>query len=151
MKTLLQLIPNDRTEINSSNTNPIPMEKFLSFLTIDVTRITDHLGSCTGWTRYESAEHKLIIMGGNCDGGEWLHNIQYGNRLHNSYNNYVNALYLSDIMTDEGKEFFHNYYANDIEKAIEAQEAKVRRAEQLMKTESDALMALYTEKTELSK
>lgn len=101
------------------NKNPIRVSLFVSFLTVPVTRSTDHLGSGNGWTLLVNEEHNLKIKGGISDGGDWLYSIQYGNRLDNQYNNYVNPFYLFDIMNSEGKKFFMNYYREDIEKLID--------------------------------
>jgi len=47
------------------NNNPIKMSEFLSFLTIDVKRSSDHAGSSYGWTMLFNDEYKLEIRGSN--------------------------------------------------------------------------------------
>lgn len=125
-----------KIEINL-NKNPIPMEKFLSFLTITVVRSTDHLGASNGWTKYRNEEHKLIVGGGVCDGGHWLHDLQFGNKLHNPYNNYVNPFYLFDILNDEGKSFFVNYYKKEINELLSKQKSKVKNLSSELKEEKE--------------
>ena len=106
-KELYGKLDKRKIEINW-NKNPVPMDKFMSFLTVPVTKITNHLGASTGWTKFENEEHKLIIKGGICDGGHWLHDLQFGRNINNGYNNYVNPLEMMEVLNDEGKRFFVN-------------------------------------------
>lgn len=117
-------LPWDKVQINW-NKNPIRMGLFLSFLTVPVEIIRDHLGSDTGWTMKENKEHKLIIRGGIVNGIEWLDSLQFGTKLSNPYNNYVNPFFLMDIMTKEGIYFFLEYYKKEIDQLIENQIEKV--------------------------
>ena len=109
------------------------MSVFLSFLTVECERIENHLGSSTGWTRLEFKEKNLILSGAIVRNVEYLENIQYGNRLGNQYNNFVNPFALFDIMTIEGKRFFVDYYKSDIEDLIE----KNRKKLELIRHEQD--------------
>lgn len=97
------------------------MDLFLSFLTIKVERSHDHLGSCTGWTQLHNKGCQLIVRGGIVNGVEYLDSLQYGTRLSNPYNNYVNPFYLFDILNKEGKAFFLDYYADDIDTIIKTE------------------------------
>lgn len=110
-------LPHDRIKINW-NKNPIPMKLFLQFLVVDVLLIKDHLGSDTGWTRYENKEIKLRIGGGIVNGCEYLDSLQYGKNLSNRYNDYVNPFYLFDILTPTGQAFFVDYYKDEIMKIV---------------------------------
>lgn len=112
MNDFLKSIKVDKTEINW-NKNPIKMDLFLSFLTIQTVKCKGHLGESNGWTRYEGSEG-LIICGGIVGRCEYLDAIQYKEKLNNPYNNYVSPFYLFEIMTDEGKRFFINYFADEI-------------------------------------
>jgi hypothetical protein len=103
----------------TGNKNPIKMEKFLSFLTVLVTKSKSHLGACNGWTLYENKEVELYISGGIVNGSEWLDNIKFGKNLANQYNNYVNPFYLWEIISKEGLDFFLDYYAAEIAKRID--------------------------------
>lgn len=132
MKEIMKLLDDDKIKINW-NKNPIRMDLFLSFLTIPYTKSTDHLGYHTGWTQYENKESKLIVTGGGVNGVEWLDHIQYGTKLANQYNNYVNPFYLFDIMTDEGKQFFIKYYEDDIKKIIAKADEEVEYAQSRLK------------------
>lgn len=107
----------DKVKI-SWNKNPIKMDLFLSFITIATERNYKHLGADNGWTELFNKEHSLIIKGGIVNGTELLDSIQYGIKLSNSYNNYVNPFYLFDILTREGQAFFLEYYAEDIDTII---------------------------------
>lgn len=111
----------DKLKINW-NKNPIKMDVFVSFIKVPLTRSYDHLGAGNGWTQLENKEHKLIIKGGIIGDTEYLDGIQYGIKLANQYNNYVNPFYLLDIMTNEGKLFFINYYKDDIDEILKRQE-----------------------------
>jgi len=121
---LKEKLDGDKIKINW-NKNPIKMDLFLSFLTIEVQRSYDHLGSDTGWTRLVNKEAKLVIRGGIVNGIEYLDGIEYGDKLANRYNNYVNPFYLFDILTDEGKVFFTEYYKEDIQKIVANQEYEI--------------------------
>ena len=102
----------DKIKINW-NKKPIKMDLFLSFLTVDVKRSDNHLGSSTGWTQL-TGKDSLIIGGGVIKGIEYLDRIKYQKNMDNPYNNYVNPFYLFNILTDEGVMFFRDYYAEDI-------------------------------------
>jgi len=110
----------DKIKINW-NKNPIRMDLFLSFLTVNVERSYNHLGMDTGWTMLTNKEHKLVISGGVVGSIEYLDSIQYGTQLSNPYNNYVNPFYLFDILNKEGQSFFLEYYADDIETIVAAE------------------------------
>lgn len=86
-------LKDDKIKINW-NENPIRMELFLSFLTIEVERSRAHLGSNNGWTKLYNKEHGLIVSGGVLGAIEYLDHIEYGIKLSNPYNNYVNPFYL---------------------------------------------------------
>jgi hypothetical protein len=96
------------------NKNPILMETFLRFLTIDIEKSKNHFGSERGWTLYFNEYHKLEIAGGIVEGIEYLDNIKYGEKLANRYNNFVNPFYLFEIINNEGQEFFLDYYKDEI-------------------------------------
>lgn len=111
-KEFYSKLNNDKIAMNWKK-NPIKMDLFLSFLTIEPTRSYKHSGSDMGWT--ELTSEKLIIRGGIICGSEYLYSLQYGTKLQNQYNNYVNPFYLFDIMNVEGQAFFLEYYKNEIE------------------------------------
>jgi hypothetical protein len=114
-KELYSKLSYDKIKINW-NKNPIKMDMFLSFLTVEVVKSTDNLGICNGWTEYENKSINLIISGGfvrekQC---EYLNSIRFGIKLQNPYNNWCNPFYIFDILTKEGQRFFVEYYRNDI-------------------------------------
>lgn len=108
------------------NNNPIEMKKFTSFLTIELERSKDHLGSCNGWTKLVSEEHQLYISGGFVNGVEYLDGLQYKRNLDNVWNDYVNPFFLFDIMTTEGKKFFLDYYKDEIKEVFDKQKQKIK-------------------------
>lgn len=128
--TITSKLANDKIKINW-NKKPIKMDLFLSFLTVEVEKSYDHLGACTGWTLYKNDSINLIVKGGIVreHGCEYLDAIEYGKKLQNKYNNYCNPFYLFEIMTDVGKEFFVNYYMEDIEKILKDTLSDVVRKE----------------------
>lgn len=95
------------------------MKLFLSFLKVPVEISRDHLGCYTGWTQRNNKELKLVIGGGCVGGKELLNDLQFGEKLDNSYNNYVNPFFLVDILTKDGMFFFLNYYRDDIKKVFD--------------------------------
>lgn len=119
-------LSNDKIKINR-NKNPIKMQQFLSFLKVDTARSTDHLGACNGWTLLRGADG-LKISGGVVNGVEYLDSIEYKQKLHNKYNNFVNPFYLTEILTDEGIEFFVKYYADEIEAILTKNKNAVENA-----------------------
>jgi len=121
-------LSSDKVKINW-NKNPIRMDLFLSFLTVELTRSYKHLGSDTGWTKLLNNDLKLIVCGGVVKGVEYLNSIEYGMRLQNPYNNYCNPFYLFPIMNDVGKAFFVQYYMIDIEQLIEKSKNSVENLE----------------------
>lgn len=142
-------LQSDKIKINW-NKNPIKMDMFLSFLTIPVERSYDHLGSDTGWTRLNNKEHKLIIGGGIVGNIEYLDTIQYGTKLSNQYNNYVNPFYLSSLLTRQGQAFFLKYYADDIDKIVSAEKDSIAFQERKL-THSKNIMQGIEQEIELLK
>ena len=126
---LYKHLKDDKVKINW-NKNPIRMDQFISFLTVELTRSRDHLGYENGWTLLENKD--LKIGGGIVNGIEYLDRIQYGIKLSNPYNNYVSPFYLFDIMTDEGKAFFAEYYKDEISKFKESCGSQVLAAERTL-------------------
>ena len=61
--------------------------------------------------------------------------IEYGHKMHNNYNNFVSPFFLFDIMTEQGKKFFIDYYSDDIKEEVSA--AKDQMAE--LKARIDSL------------
>lgn len=129
-----------REKINMNwNKNPIKMSIFLSFLTVDVDIISNHLGSDMGWTKRENKSIGLIISGGCVNNEEYLDSLQFGEKLSNQYNNYVNPFYIFEILTDAGKSFFVEYYKDEINAIIKQQNESVSFYE-LKLSEEKALM-----------
>lgn len=129
MKNFLRELDKGKIKINW-NKNPIRMATFLSFLTVDVKKVTESfLGSDNGWTLHTSTGNayrgELQIKGGilsvknpearfGREAVEFLDTIEYKKNLDNPYSDYVNPFYLFDVMTAEGKAFFLEYYSEDI-------------------------------------
>jgi hypothetical protein len=112
MKEFYKEMPKDKIKINW-NKKPIKMDLFLSFLTVPTERQTRFLGSDTGWTQLTGGD-RLEIGGGVVKGTEYLDRLQYKKNLDNPYNHYVNPFYLFDILNDEGRVFFLEYYSDEI-------------------------------------
>ncbi len=112
MQEFYKSLSTDKIKINC-NKMPIKMDLFLSFLTVKVNRQKNFLGSDLGWTKL-TGENCLEISGGIANGAEYLDNLKYKKNLNNPYNNYVNPFYLFEILTDSGKKFFVEYYADEI-------------------------------------
>jgi hypothetical protein len=124
--------------------NPIPMEKFLQYLTVKTKLSRKNLGFGNGWReRYNEAE-KLVITGGVMRGVEYLDAIEFGEKLQNPYNNYVNPFYIFHLMTSEGKAFFTRHYSDEIKKLIKGLNENVVEAKS--KIETDMAMVKGLEK-----
>jgi len=142
---LYKHLKDDKVKINW-NKNPIKMDRFISFLTVELTRSRNHLGYENGWTLLENGS--LKIGGGIVNGIEYLDRIQCGVKLSNPYNNYVSPFYLFDVMTDEGKAFFAEYYKEEINKFKESCKDRVSIAERKL---SEARQVLLDTEDEIKK
>jgi len=125
-------LPHDLIEINW-NKKRVKMNLFLSFFSV----ITDYECNCTLWTTRRNRDFNLIIGGGWVNGTEYLDTIQYGTKLQNTYNNYVNPFYIFDLLNESGKQFFIEYYKNEIEALLSKQESLVFQAERKLKEQQD--------------
>lgn len=123
-KEFYKYLSNDKVKINW-NKNPIEIKLFVSFLTVDVVRNKDCLGSDNGWTLLENKELNLKIGGGVVNGVELLDTLQFGTKLDNPYNNYVNPFYIFSILNNEGRLFFFEYYKSDIEQLTKQHEDRI--------------------------
>lgn len=139
METLISKLSWDRYKITSWNENLVRMDLVKSFITIELTKSNQHLGSDMGWTKYFNTEHKLVISGGWFKGVEWLESVEYGKNLHNKYNNYCTPLYLAPIMTNDGVEYFKEYYKKDISKILIEQESEISRFQRMSISASEQL------------
>jgi hypothetical protein len=148
MEALLKQLSYEKIKINW-NKNPIKMDLLLSFLTVKVERSRDHLGSTNGWTKLFNEEHKLIIGGGIVGSNEYIDHLEYGVKLHNRFNNWVNPFFLFPIMTQEGKDFFLDYYKKDIAEVIQKQKNAVAYAKERLKAEKEELAELQAALAEL--
>ena len=148
MKNFYSQLPDEKIKING-NKNPVPMKLFLSFLTIQTQKQTDFLGSCNGWTQY-TGDNRLVISGGIVNGKEYLDHILYKKNLDNPYNNFVNPFYLFEIMNDDGKKFFLDYYSKEIaamkNKAYEKVKSAKINLEQAIKEEIELATFWYSYK-----
>lgn len=126
------------------NKNPIKMLEFLSFLKVPVVKSTDNLGIERGWTEY-TGDNRLVICGGWVRGVEYLNTLKYKTNLHNPYNNYVGPFHIFDILTDEGKKFFLEYYKDDIHEAITTHKARIAATQNSLKQLKLQLKEMNTE------
>lgn len=149
MKSLFMQLRNDKFKINGKHR--INMDLFISFIEVPLTRSINHLGSTFGWTQLVNNDHNLIIGGGFIDGIEYLDTIQYGNKLNNQFNNYVNPFFLLPIMNLEGKSFFIEFYKQDIENIIQKQRDVISHAELNLKIANSELDELMHELYKLTK
>ncbi|MDP5205477.1 hypothetical protein ORI99_00230 [Alishewanella sp. SMS9] len=100
------------TQMFRDKRGALTIEQFMSMLKPEVS-VSDRSISCTNWTA-RKGDNGLIICGGIINGTDYLASLQYGIKLHNQYNNYVNPLYLEDILTIKGVKFFKNYYKDEL-------------------------------------
>lgn len=117
----------NKIKINNRK-NLIKMEDFFSFLTVELKKSTSHLGHDMGWTEY-NGDNNLIVGGGWFNGVEYLDSLKYKKNLDNPYNDFVNPFYLFEILNDEGKRFFLDYYSDDIEKELKKASDDLKRAQ----------------------
>jgi hypothetical protein len=139
----------DKVKMNW-NKNPIKMDLFLSFITIPYTRRTDHLGYENGWTLIVNHDYKLKIHGGVVNGIEYLDSIEFGEKLSNEYNNWVNPFYMSSILTSEGVKFFLEYYKADISEIINRNESAIVGYKNKITHCENALDSIHSEIKKLS-
>lgn len=143
-KKLIENLPNDKIEI-THNKQPIKMQAFLGFLTVPVEIAKGFLGEDMGWTRRENKELKLIITGGCVAGVEFLDRLEYGHKLQNPYNNFVNPFYLWNILSGDGKAFFLHYYRAEIAEIVQAADKEIVVAERKLAKAKSQKMAISSE------
>ena len=149
-KELYGKLKSNKIEI-ANNSDPIRMELFMSFLKVPVVKIKDILGSSTGWTRYENEENGLVICGCRICGVEYLDSIQYKKNPSNTYNNYVNPFFIWDLLTNDGRKFFADYYKNEIMKIISDTKSALEAAKKNVITLNDLYNGLVKETNEIFK
>lgn len=147
-KELYDKLDSNKIEI-AHNSDPIRMEQFMSFLKVPVVKIKDHLGSCTGWTRYENEEIGLVIMGGRVRGVEYLDSIRYAKNPSNKYHNYVNPFFIFDLLTNDGRKFFADYYETEILKIISDTKSALEAAKKNVITLNELYDGLVSETNEI--
>ena len=111
------------------------MDKFLQYLTVKTKLSRKNLGFDNGWRERHNESEKLVITGGIMRGVEYLDTIEFGEKLQNPYNNYVNPFYLFPLMTSEGKAFFKEIYSDEIKNLIKAAEERVFEAKNQIERE----------------
>lgn len=147
-KELYDKLDSAKIEI-ANNSDPIRMDIFMPFLKVPVVKIKDHLGSVTGWTRYENEEVGLVIMGGRVRGVEYLNDIQYTKNPSNKYHNYVNPFFIFDLLTKDGRKFFANYYETEILKIISDTKSALESAMKNAATLNDLYNGIVKETNEI--
>lgn len=87
--------------------NPIPMEQFLQFLTVDTKSNRKSF-----WVERSNEAENLVIIGGlrrSHDAvEEYLDTIEFDN-------NCVNPFYIWHLMNSDGKAFFAKYYREELD------------------------------------
>lgn len=141
METIISKLGNDKIKI-SQNKNPIKIETFLKFLNVEVQLSTNNLGYSNGW-RERKGDNNLIVSSGIVDGVDYLDGIQYGNKLANPWNNFINPFYMFAILNNEGKQFFIDYYKTDINKILNKYEEKLRIANKELAEINKSIEELY--------
>lgn len=145
MENLRKLLSKDKYEFTTWNKYLIPMDLFKSFITVPLKINKYFLGNYNGWTQCINEEHKLVIGGAVYHGIHYLNHVQYGLKRDNPYNNYVNPFYLFDIMNDEGKKFFMDYYREDIEKILKDKKSDIEFIKESIRVKEIELNELLKE------
>lgn len=142
LNEILKSLPKDKIKINW-NKNPIEVDLLCSFLpNIELTISRDHLGSSNGWTERHNKSLNLIIGGGIVNGKNYLNTIQYGTKMQNPYNNYVNPFALLDIMNEDGKKFFIGYYSEELNAIISKSKESIKYAEKAIEDKKQTINEL---------
>ena len=123
------------------------MDKFLQYLTVKTKLSRKNLGFDNGWRKRHNESENLVITGGVMRGVEYLNAIEFGEKLQNPYNNYVNPFYIFHLMTSEGKAFFTRHYSDEIKKLIKGLNENVVEAKNKIETD----MALVKELEKIQK
>lgn len=126
MSNFFKKLKDEKIKINW-NKNPIRMDLFLSFITVETKREKDFFGSDNGWTLLVGNDG-LEIGGGVISGVEYVDKLKYKRNMVNPYNNFVNPFYLFEIFNNAGKKFFLNYYAEDIKTLLKQAQDEADRA-----------------------
>ena len=86
-------------------------DKFKSFFDNVAFTLVD---SSMGWSKWKSNCETLYVGTASFDGGCWLHAVQHKSKANNQYNNYVNAIAYWDRLNENGKNFFLEFYKEEI-------------------------------------
>lgn len=140
--SIIGKLSDDKYKITAYNKNLIEMEKLKGFLVVDIKKGSGFLGEDTGWTQY-LGENDLLIKGGIFRGVEYLESIKYKKNLDNKYNNFVNPFYIFEILNDDGKAFFCNYYKDDINKILDDQEEKIKSINEKLEFEKSEFFEMH--------
>ena len=136
-KNVLSKIDMNKYKINNGLNTLIPMKLFLSFLTVKVERNEKCCGYINGWTEF-IGDNNLIIRGGIYKGVEYLDLLSYKKSLLSSCHDFVNPFCLFDIFNTIGKQYFIEYYADEIKTLID----HVNKRIEIAQKEKDVLCSL---------
>lgn len=125
LRKFTQEVVNYKNDINRFM--GIPIDVFLSWLTVPVKKVET---SCFGWSTWKGDNGLCIKSDFVANGTECVDSIYYGNRILSSASNAVNAFCIFDILNDEGKAFFKNFYKDAIAKQIAKLDEQAKKAQQ---------------------
>lgn len=121
---------------------PIAVNQLINFLKVEVS---ERQVSDTGWTD-RFGENNLQIHGGIIGGVDYVSNIRYGRKIANKYNDFVTPLHIKEILTDEGWDFFCDYYKQEVESICKKYHSEadflIEKAENLRKSAESATFFL---------
>lgn len=126
----------------------ITFDMFKSFM-VDGISFTQTNDGFMGWGDHVSSCGTLWVHTASFDGGCFIDNVRHTTKANNPYNNYVNAIAYWDLLNDNGKAFFMEFYKPDfnllkakISSDIASAKAKIERLENEYKDVCNEIHAL---------
>lgn len=117
----------------------------------DNTKFTLDNDKFMGWGRYVSDCGTLIIGTASFDGAEWLDTVRHTSISNNPYNNFVNAIAYWDKLNKKGRDFFINFYKDEIFMLKYEKNAKINALNEQIKHLKTQILNIDSEVKFLSK
>lgn len=104
----------------------LTFKQFRTWITIPVSQ---RWGSGI-WTCYVGEGGLEIKTAMDENGVQYVDSIEYGRNLANIHSHHVSPFYIFDILNDDGKAFFKNFYKDAIAKHIAKLDEQAKKAQQ---------------------
>lgn len=107
--------------------------------------------SYMGWGTFDSDCGTLVVHTASFDGGCYLDNVRHTSKANNPYNNFVNAIAYWNMLNENGRKFFLDFYREDILKIKTQKQSKILNYHSQIDTLIEQLEDIEAEIKELEK